>query len=195
VNDDGFIDLLVTKGNVSAEPGFATRDPSALFLGQPDGTFVEVAEAAGIVDHARGRGAALADFNLDGRLDLVEAFLGDGAKAWRNVGSGDAAQPKPMGSWLAVRLAQPGPNRDAIGAWIEVQVGEATLRREMTIGGGHIGGQLGWTHFGLGPASDAKVRVRWPDGETGPWIPVTANEFVTIDRGATEARPWQPPTS
>jgi hypothetical protein len=195
VNNDGFIDLLVTKGNVNAEPGFATRDPSSLFLGQPDGTFVEAAEAAGIVDFARGRGAALADFNLDGRLDLVEAFLADGAKAWRNVGSGDAAQPAPMGSWLAVRLAQPGPNRDAIGAWIEVQVGEATLRRELTVGGGHIGGQLGWTHFGLGPASGAKVRVQWPDGETGPWISVDANEFVTIERGATEARPWQPPTS
>jgi hypothetical protein len=195
VNADGFIDLLVTKGNVSAEPGFAARDPSALFLGQPDGTFVEAAEAAGIVDYARGRGAALADFNLDGQLDLVESFLGASTKIWRNVGSGDAAQPRPMGSWFAVRLAKPGPNRDAIGAWVEVQVGDATSRREQTVGGGHIGGQLGWTHFGLGPASDAKVRVTWPDGEVGPWMPVKADTFVTIERGTPEARPWQPPTS
>ncbi len=195
VNNDGFIDLLVTKGNVSAEPGYATRDPSDLFIGQPDGTFVDGAEAAGIVDFDRGRGAALADFNLDGQLDLVEAFLGAPAKVWRNVGSGDAASPAPMGHWLAVRLAQPAPNPDAIGAWIEVKVGDATLRRELTVGGGHIGGQLGWTHFGLGPASDAKVRVTWPDGEVGPWMPVKADTFVTIERGAAAASPWQPPTN
>jgi hypothetical protein len=194
VNNDGFVDLFISKGNVSAMPDYAARDPSDLLLGQPDGMFVEGAEAAGIVADARGRGAALADLDLDGMLDLVEVFLGDGARVWRNVGSGDAEQPAPMGSWLAVRLAEPGGNRDAIGAWIEVQVGEATLRRELTVGGGHIGGQLGWTHFGLGSAAEAKVRVAWPDGETGPWIPAAADEFVTIERGATEARPWQPPT-
>jgi len=195
VNNDGFIDLLVTKGNVSAQPDFATRDPSDLFIGGPDGTFVDQAEAAGIVDYARGRGAALADFNLDGQLDLVEVFLGAPVKTWRNVGSGDAAAPAPMGHWLAVSLVQPPPNVDAIGAWIDVQVGDATMRREMTVGGGHVGGQLGWTHVGLGPASEAKVRVTWPDGEVGPWMPVKADTFVTIDRGATSASPWQPPAS
>jgi len=194
VNNDGFTDLLVTKGNVDAQPGYATRDPSALFLGQPDGTFVDQAEAAGIVDYARGRGAALADFDLDGQLDLVESFLGAPTKVWRNVGSGDATKPVAMGHWLALRLSEPGGNRDAIGATVEVQVGDATLRREMTVGGGHAGGQLGWTHVGLGPSADAKVRVTWPDGEQGPWIPVAADGFATIERGASAATPWQPPT-
>jgi enediyne biosynthesis protein E4 len=50
INNDGFIDLLITKGNVSAEPDFAARDPGDLFLGQPDGTFVDAAEAVGIVE-------------------------------------------------------------------------------------------------------------------------------------------------
>ena len=195
VNNDGFIDLLITKGNVDAQPGYATRDPSDLFLGQPDGTFVEGAEAAGIVVDARGRGAALVDFNLDGQLDLVESFLGAPTRVWRNVGSGDAAKPVPMGHWLAVALGQPAPNTDAVGATLEVQVGDVTMRREMIVGGGHAGGQLGWTHVGLGPASDAKVRVTWPDGEVGPWLPAKADTFVTIDRGASAATPWQPPTN
>ena len=64
----------------------------------------------------------------------------------------------------------------------------------MTVGGGHAGGQLGWTHVGLGPSADAKVRVTWPDGEQGPWIPVAADGFATIERGASAATPWQPPT-
>ena len=74
-------------------------------------------------------------------------------------------------------MTQDGPNRNAIGAWIEVQVGSKLLRRELTIGGGHAGGQLGWMHFGVGPIWHAQVRVLWPDGEAGRWLPVTANQF------------------
>jgi hypothetical protein len=195
VNNDGFIDLFVSKGNVAAQPDYATRDPSDLFLGQPDGKFVEGADGAGIVTFTRARGAALADFNLDGLLDLVESNLGDPVRVWRNVGAGDAAKPAPMGHWVALRFSQPGPNRDAIGAWVEVKVGDTTLRRELTVGGGHIGGQLGWVHFGLGPADGAQVRVQWPDGEMGPWLGVPADRFVEIERGATDARPWLPPGS
>ena len=191
VNDDGFIDLFVSKGNVDEQIDFAQKDPSNLFLGQPDGTFVEGAEAAGIVSFWRGRGAALVDLNLDGMIDLVEVNYKDRVQLFRNVGSGDAAQPSPMGHWLALQL-QAGPNPDAIGAWIEVKVGDLKFERELTIGGGHDGGQLGWIHFGLGPASDAKVRVKWPDGEAGPWLTVKANGFFKIERGANAAQAWLP---
>ena len=193
VNNDGFTDLFVSKGNVSAQPDFAQKDPNDLFLGQPDGTFKEAADKAGILNFLRGRGAALADFNVDGMLDLVEVNYGAPVKVWRNVGTGSAAGPVPMGNWLAVEAAQPSPDRDAIGGWIEVKVGDVTMRRELTIGGGHAGGQLGPAHFGLGPSADAQVRVRWPDGVAGPWIHVAANQRVIIDRGATEARPWSSP--
>jgi len=195
VNNDGFIDLFISKGNVSAQPDFAQKDPNNLFLGQPDGTFKESAEVAGILNYARGRGAALADFNLDGMLDLVEVNYGAAVRVWRSVGSGDAAKPAQMGNWLAIRPSQSGSNRDAIGAWVEIKIGDTTVRRELTVGGGHASGQLGWTHFGLGPAGTAQVRIQWPDGETGPWMTVAANQFVDIVRGATEARPWSPPKS
>ncbi|MFQ5947520.1 MAG: CRTAC1 family protein [Acidimicrobiia bacterium] len=193
VNNDGFIDLLIAKGNVEAMPDFAARDPSNLLLGQADGTFSESAEAAGIVSFARARGAALADFNLDGMLDLVQVNRRENVKLWRSVGWGEAAQPAPMGDWIAVQLDQPGHNRDAIGSWIEVRIGDRTLQREVTIGGGHAGGQLGWIHFGLGAADGAEIRVQWPDGEAGPWLEVGANQFTTVERGASEAYPWLPP--
>jgi len=193
VNNDGLIDLFISKGNVEAMPDYATEDPSNLLLGQADGTFIESAEAAGIVNFARARGAALADFNLDGMLDLVVVNRRENVKIWRSVGTGNATQPGGMGDWIAVQLEQPGPNRDAIGSWIEVRIGRHTIQREVTIGGGHAGGQLGWIHFGLGTADSAKIRVQWPDGENGPWITVDANQFMTIERGASEARLWPPP--
>jgi hypothetical protein len=192
VNNDGFLDLFVAKGNVEAQTEYASRDPSNLLIGQPDGSFVEGAEAAGIVDYHRARGAALVDLNLDGLLDLVVSHRVEPVTVWRNVGAGDAAASAPMGDWIGVRLVEPPPNVDAIGAWVEVRVGDRSTVREVTVGGGHAGGQLGWLHVGLGEASAAEVRVQWPDGETGPWMTVPANGFAIIERDASGAVPWDP---
>jgi hypothetical protein len=190
VNNDGFLDLFVAKGNVDAQEGYATRDPSNLLIGQADGTFVEGGESAGIVSYNKARGAALVDLNLDGLLDLVVVNRVEPVTVWRNVGSGTAEAPGAMGSWLAVRLRQPAPNVDAIGAWVETRVGERTHAHEVTVGGGHAGGQLGWIHLGLGDATAGEVRVHWPDGEVGPWMELAGNTFAIIERGATEPTPW-----
>lgn len=195
VNDDGFIDLFVSKGNVAEQPDYARRDPSNLLLGQPDGTFRDVTEAAGVLDFDRGRGAALVDLNLDGRLDLVEGFYGAPAAVWTNTGAGPGARPVTPAHWLAVRAEQPSPNVDAIGAWIEVRAGGVTSRRELVVGGGHAGGQLGWVHFGLGSAATAEIRVRWPDGEMGAWQSVDADGFVIVDRATGQVTRWTPPSS
>jgi hypothetical protein len=193
VNNDARMDLFVSKGNVEAMPDYAARDPSNLLLGYADGTFEEAADEAGVLSYARARGAAVVDLNLDGLLDLVAVNRRENVKVWRNVGLGTAEAPAPIGHWAAVRLAQPGPNRDAIGAWLEVRLGDRTIVREVTVGGGHAGGQLGWIHLGLGAADEAEVRVIWPAGETGPWLPLEAGTRVILERGAAEARTWQPP--
>lgn len=186
VNNDGFFDLMITKGNVEAMVEYTTTDPNNLLLGQPDGTFVESAEEAGTASMARSRGAALADFNLDGMLDLVVVNRRENAQVWRNVGWGDAAQPKPMGNWTALQLSQPGGNRQAIGSWVELRIEDYTVEYESTIGGGHAGDQLGWIHFGLGEAGSAEIRVTWPGGEVGPWLEVEAGTFNRIERGSFE---------
>ena len=186
VNNDGFVDLFVSKGNVSAQPDYAARDPSNLLIGQPDGTFVEAAEAAGVLSFDRGRGAALADFSLDGSLDLVEVNFGQPVRIWHNV-----TATSGLGNWLEVRLTQEAPNRDAIGGWLEVQLGNTTLRRELTVGGGHVSGQSGWLHVGTASAREVEVRVQWPDGSVSPWQSTPTNRFLTIDR-FTGVRPWSP---
>ena len=192
VNNDTLIDLFVSKGNVEAQEDYAARDPSNLLLGNPDGTFTEVAEQAGIVDFARSRGAALVDFNLDGMLDVVEVTRRENINLWRNTGWGDISSPAPMGNWIGLRLEQPALNVDAIGSWIEVKIGNRVVQRELTVGGGHAGGQLGWSHFGVGDADSVEVRVQWPDGEKGRWLDVGSNQFMIVERDADEAVVWDP---
>ena len=108
VNNDGLIDLFVSKGNIDAQPDYAIEDPSNLLLGRPDGTFAEAADKAGIVTFDRGRGAALVDLNLDGRLDLVESFYGAPVKVWRNNGpvGSNGGTAVPAGRPLAGAPAQ-----------------------------------------------------------------------------------------
>ena len=184
VNNDGWFDLFVTKGNVDNADGSAREDPNNLLMGQADGSFIEAAEEAGLLDFARSRGAAVVDLNLDGLVDIVYINRREPARVWRNLGVDSEGA-----NFLALQLHQPGSNRDAIGAWIEVQVDGRSVSREVTVGGGHAGGHLGWIHFGLGDRDDVQVRVQWPDGELGEWQDLDANQFVTIDRETNSAEP------
>lgn len=184
VNNDTFMDLYIAKGNVEAQTGYAARDPSNLLMGTPDGTFTEGAIAAGLVNFARARGGAVVDLNLDGMLDLVEVNRRKNVELRRNLGS--------QGNWLQLDVQQPAANRNAVGSWLELDLGGRVTSRELTIGGGHAGGQLGWIHFGLGEASSARLRVIWPDGETSRWWRVEANQFLTVGRDLATPVPWRP---
>lgn len=193
VNNDGFVDLFISKGNVEAMKDFAAKDPNTLLMGKVDGSFVESGEPAGIMTYAKARGASLADFNLDGLPDLIVVNRHTNAEVWRNVGLGTDQRPVPMGNWLQLKLLQDGDNRNGVGAWVEVRIGNKTINREVTIGGGHASGYHGWLHFGVGTAERARVRVRWPDGVWGPWVRLYTNQFARIVRGKAEAQPWLPP--
>jgi hypothetical protein len=195
VNDDGYLDLFVSKGNVDRQLDYALKDPSNLLVGQADGTFVEGAPGAGMVEFDKARGAAVVDLNLDGLPDLVQVVRRENVQLWRNVGSGDASDPHPMGHWLAVDLAQDAPNRDAIGAYVAVRAGGSQLEREVTVGGGHASGQLVPTHFGLGSATSAEVRVTWPDGDVGPWLAAELDHVVRVERGGSTAQPLALPAT
>jgi len=134
----------------------------------------------------------LADLNADGLLDMVVVNRQDKAQLWRNLGAGTPEQSKPMGHWLQLRLQQAGGNRDAVGAWVEVDLGARTLRQELTVGGGHASGHLGWMHFGLGNSNSVKLRISWPQGGWSAWQTVAADQFYSVDKEAG-ARTWKAP--
>ncbi len=185
VNHDGLADLFIVKGNVSSMPEFAALDPNNLLLQQSDGRFFEAGHLAGVASVKRGRGGLLVDLNGDGLLDMVVVNRWDAAQLWRNVGAGTAEKPLPMpGHWLQLRLSQPGGNRDAVGAWVEVALGREpgarVIRQELSVGGGHASGHLGWMHFGLGAATQVKVRVQWPNGGWSDWANAQADGFYLL---------------
>ena len=184
VNNAGLADLFIAKGNVSEMPDFAQKDPNNLLMQKRDGKFVEMGDVAGIASYAQARGAALADFNLDGAIDLLVVDRNAPSRLWRNDTPG-------IGHWIEIKAEQDGANRDAIGGWIELRCGERVQRRELTIGGGHAGGPLTWTHFGLGDAVTAEVRVVWPDGQADDWRPAAGDAFYVVRRGGGLER-WTP---
>ncbi len=159
VDNDGRADLFIAKGNVDQMPTNAMADPNNLLMQQPDGTFEEVALLAGLAETHRARGAALADFDGDGRLDLAVVNRRANILLYRNDTLG-------TGHWLGLSLTQSGGNTQAIGARVALTTPTGLQTRELRVGGGHAGGQSLPLHFGLGDATQAEAVITWPDGTT-----------------------------
>ena len=128
------------------------RWPDLVWRGTADGDFVEVTEGSGFGTADAHYGLAPGDFDGDGSQDVVVVGPGLPPLLYMNR-CGD-------GSWLVVELEGPPGNADAIGAvlWVD----DASPRE--------LQGPRGWGqrasryHVGLGEATSASLRVRWPDG-------------------------------
>lgn len=176
VNNDGLDDLFIAKGNVDQMPDSALKDPNNLLLQDAEGHFHEVGLSSGVADVSRSRGAALEDFNNDGLLDLMVVNRRAKLRIYQNISkvisntkANISTDKQIKRNWLAIRLQQAGVNRDAVGAWIQLKVGDKHYHRELTIGGGHAGGSLVPQHFGLSEAEFADVQITWPDQTQSGW--------------------------
>ena len=185
VNNDGYDDLFIAKGNVEQMPDAAMKDPNNLLLQNADGQFKEIGKQAGIADIEKSRGAALVDLNNDGKLDLVVVNRSASLRIYENTSDKNkkatvSATATP--NWIAITLHQKNTNTRAIGAWIELVADEKTYYREITVGGGHASGSAVASHFGLGTATKVKFQVTWPDGVKSKWQDGAINEMVFIER-------------
>ncbi len=147
-----------------------------LFRNLGDGTFKEMAAAAGVDNDLDGRGVGIGDLDNDGRLDIVQTSAGQPTLLYWN-------RTADAGHWLELRLVGSRSNRDAIGARVTVTAGGARLVREVDGGNGYASQSSHRLHFGLGAAAavDA-VEVRWPSGLQEK-IAVPVDRITTVREG------------
>jgi hypothetical protein len=162
-DNDGQKDIFVARGDVQS-PNMAARtqidQPNTVFRNESNGHWSALTEEAGFAAQPprRHRGAAVGDFNQDGRIDLVVTALSAPAELWINDSPGN-------NHWLEVKLEGTKSNRDGIGARIRVVAGGQTQYSYVSTASGYASSSAGPLHFGLGSAKVAdEIEIRWPSG-------------------------------
>jgi hypothetical protein len=155
-DNDGFVDLFLTNGMPESGDRYA-NDPSRLFMSNGDGTFFERAARSGISHTAQGRGIVCADYDGDGRVDIMIANNGRAPTVYQNRTVNDH-------HYLQVRLVGRPGNQDAIGARVTVELASGTQLQEVQLGTWYLSQGPTTLHFGLGSEdSVTAVEIRWPD--------------------------------
>jgi hypothetical protein len=175
---DGLQDLLIVNGHLD---DVVTRGQSAvkyaerphLFLNRgADRGFQDIADTLGaeFATPKVGRGAAFADIDADGDLDIVITTNAGPAFLYRNELLSSATRPAPSPSnaarTLRLKLRGVTSNRDAIGALVRVTVGGQRLSRFVKTGSSYLSQSELPLTFGLGSAAAADdVSIEWPGGQ------------------------------
>lgn len=182
-NNDGNEDIFLSQNFFDLPPGDIRLDSGrGLWLrGKGNGQFTAVpGQRSGVKVYGEQRGAALGDYNSDGRVDLVVTQNGNHTKLYEN-------QTDRQG--FRIRLVGPAKNRDAIGAGIRMvyKDGQKGPERVIQAGSGY------WSQNSpvqvIGSQQDSQpvaLFIQWPDGRTQD-VPLQSDKWdYQIDYNATE---------
>jgi enediyne biosynthesis protein E4 len=176
LNNDGWKDLFASCSHVddNVEMFQATKykQPNSVFANTGDGKFQDASAQAGAdFQVARAhRGCAFADFNNDGKIDVVVSSLQDRAELWENV------SPDPN-HWIILKLTGTKSNRDGIGA--RVRIGKQ--HNHMTSACGYASSSHFGVHFGLGKMEIIpSIEIKWPSGIVQLLKDVKANQILQV---------------
>ena len=185
---DGDLDLFIANGHVYPQVdeydlGTRFRQHNNLFLNN-GGRFTESSATCGpAFELTRSfRGAAFADYDNDGDVDILVTSLGEEVQLMRN-------ETRDRGHYLQVRLEGKLSNRDAVGARVEIIAGGRPDIRERKGGGSYLSASDPRLHFGVGPLTTVeKVLVRWPSGQRDTLENVAVDQVLTVVEGKSASR-------
>ncbi len=168
-DNDGWKDIFVAGADVQDNTElFSSRKsrlPNLLLRNNGKGVF----EPEFVGSPALHRGAAFADFDLDGRVDAVVTRLGETPEFFRNTLA-------PGNHWLAVRLEGQG-----IGARVHVRSACGEQWNHATTAVGYASSSETPVHFGLGSCAEADlIEIAWPSGKRSRLDHVRADRYLTV---------------
>ena len=180
LDNDGWLDLFVANG------GLDTNEPQAnrIFRNQ-GGRFTDVSSQAG-ADFSRAalhRGAAFADFDNDGRIDVAVSAINAPMELWINK--------TPQQNWLQLKLRGTKSNRSALGARVICR-GRKTQVGSVSNSVGYASTSDLRVHFGLGGDSKVALEIHWPSGTVQHIQEVQANQRLEITEPPTVAPASRP---
>src|SRR5438034_1438861 len=192
---DGWPDIFVADGHIENEiervqKRVSYAEPPHLFRNLGAGKFQEVTDSMGSAFAAPkvARGAAYADIDNDGSLDLLMTTNGGRPYLFHNEGSTNHS--------LRVKLVGTKSNRDGIGAVVRVTSGKDQQWQMLRSGSSYLSQSELVLTFGLGAQTKAdSVEVQWPSGHVDKLTTISAGQTVAIGeaKGVIASKPYGKP--
>lgn len=202
-DNDGYRDLIVTNGfpkDVTDHDFIAFRGeayalatkqqlleqipevkiPNYAFRNGGNMKFTNVSKDWGLNDPSFSNGAAYADFDNDGDMDMVINNINDEAFLYKNRTSDKS---KEQNHYLQVKLLGDKLNKNGLGAWIELYYEKGKYQiLEHSPYRGYLSSVQDIAHFGLGSSTIVdSVVVKWPNGKKQRLQKVQADQVLKIN--------------
>lgn len=161
--------------------GVIAPDPLANMLYENDGTgsFTDVSSSSMMETGHEARGTAVADFDRDGDLDIVQVNLNGRINLYENT-------TNTSDNWFMVDLNATVSNRSAIGTLVEITINGNTQMRQVNGGASAHSQDALDVHFGVGSATNIdELRISWPSGIVQTLNNVGVNQMMTVTEQAS----------
>ena len=179
-DNDGYKDLFTANAaildNEMEVVNRPYRMPAGLLRNNGDFTFTDLSASAGssFADPRAHRGAAFADFNNDGKIDIIVTALNDKPQLFLN-------RSKNENHWIILNLIGTKDNRDGIGTKIKLSTMNGVQYNHVTTAVGYSSSSDKRVHFGVGNATVIdKIELQWPSGVKQVLLHVKADQVLTI---------------